>query len=149
MNRCFAVTILLCSSVLAHAGAGKDAILTGTSENGKMKLIVRIRDVDDRVTKAVFIKGADTLGFTEDCGVFKIIEPVNHVFVLHFQQKGTSADSTEAKTLQLWALPAGFESAADMSVNCKFRARLVVTDPTGKNGERLALKLNCSFEWNP
>jgi hypothetical protein len=71
------------------------------------------------------------------------------VFVLYFQQKGTSTKTDNAKTLQLWALPAGYECDPGSNVNSKFRAKIIATDPRHPNGPRLQTKLNCTFEWNP
>ena len=132
------------------AGArDNDQVLTGISTTGQVKLNIVMGDIYNQPSKAELIVGKDTMNFANDCNAFMIIEPANHVFVMYFQQKGTNADSTNAKTLQLWAMPSGFELMPGASLSSKFRAKVLAIAPEKRGEERMEFKLNCTFIWSP
>jgi hypothetical protein len=142
------LAILLLQTSICKAGAGKEAILKGKSETGKVQVCIRKWDIDGAVSKAQLILGQDTINFDADCDAYSVIELPNHLLTMCFQQKCTTPGAADTKSFRIWGVPSSFVQISPGSVyNWRFKAKIQYSAPGLPAAD--IQRLDCTMEWNP
>lgn len=131
-------------AISAEAGAGKEAILKATSHSGKVRLMIKTWDVDGPVSGAYLVIDKDSFDLAGDYEIYSVIDLPNHILTLFFQQKGTTSQTVDAKTIKVWSIPNSFvKTTAGSEYNWRFKVRIdasFLKETTIMEG---------TFEWNP
>ena len=94
-------------SLTCQAG-DKGSVISGQSEAGKVKLVIKSANADGQPSSAELIVREDTIRLIPECEAFTIADIPNHLFTIFFKQRDVPTDAPDSRQFQIWAIPSSF-----------------------------------------
>ncbi len=143
MNRLILAFLLTTFLSLSCLAGDKESVISGQSEAGKVKLLIKSTNADGRPSSADLIVLSDTVRLIPEFEAYTIADMPNHLFTIFFKQRDIPLEAPESRQFQIWAIPSSFVKMEGHGENSwRFTAKVK------SNVLAEVVKLECTYTYS-